>query len=342
MPAEDINPTDPQATPEPAAATAVPQTPSAPAPVSPAQGGLLESIKEFGFENVTNEQEAQSRILADYKRLREEHESVRQQYEAQQPLIKYGQEYLESLRQRPAEQPAPAAEQADHPWWKAPKFDPNLADRYRTQGPDGEPQWKPETPASIRAAADDYQAYIQQWTYDLATRPHEVLPQIIEAEVKKHIESFYEQRTTQQTEEQFLTEFREKNAWIYETDPRTQKPVKDLFTGQPRYSEEGQKLLSYVSEAQELGIESIRGQLQYAQRLYDLQKPVAAPSAPAAAQPNAALKRQTAARAASRAIPQRNGSEADPTERPRPQNRNRTFGEDVIETMRNEGALASP
>lgn len=323
------------ATPEVAPAPA-PETPAAPPPPS-----LLDEVKQLGFADVKDERDATGRLFSDYKRLREEQDRWQQERETLSELARYGREHLETLRKGAQPQPEQASE---HPWWKAPKFSPELADRYRDVklGTNGEQEivWKENTPAEVRAAADAYQAHIQQWHLDLLTRPHEVLPEIIRHEAQKIIQDFYQERTQEQTEQQFVDGFKRENAWIYETDPRTQQPLVDPFTGQVRYSAEGQKLVGLMQEAQDIGIASIKGQLQYAKRLYDATQPAPVQAQPAASlAQTAAQKRQESARRASRAVAQRTGSEPEVTERPRTQNRHKSMGELVLESMHSDGGL---
>ena len=98
----------------------------------------LEKVKSLGFENIQNEDEARERLFQDYEATRQQMDRLRQEYEQAQYYARLGQQYATHMQdpafanQMAQRQPAPAEEPKQDNWWNPPKFDLQLANRWRT------------------------------------------------------------------------------------------------------------------------------------------------------------------------------------------------------------------
>jgi hypothetical protein len=317
---------------------------------------LLDKIQGLGFKDVTDEQAAIDKLIEDYQRANAERERLTKEFDAVRPFVQYGQEYIETLRKGSGQgSPGPAADmgpatspQGGGEWWNPPKYDKSWAERYREYKLDpesGETKavWRADTPGEVRVAHERYTAYVSDWADSLAHRPHEVLPPIIEQVARKVVEDYFKTATSQQTEEQYLNQqIRDNSAWLYEIDPRTNSAYIDPVTRQPRLSADGHRMEDLTGEAASLGITSLRGQWDYAKKIYDYEKQTREAQTQVQTQTvtqQATQKRQEhIKKVASSTGGSRSGSLPQPGES-RPQNRNLGPGNKLLEQLKSDGVL---
>jgi hypothetical protein len=311
---------------------AVPPTPAQPAPQT---DPFVARLAQLGFQGVTDPQEARDRLLEAYAREREQKELLAQQ---NQEVLGYAREYAQ-LRQDPrfqafqqqyfAPQQAP---QAPEHWWNAPQVDLSLLAEYREPildetGKQTGWKWKADAPAEYQQQVNQYQHHLKQWNEDLLTRPHEILPKIIEREVTPILDRYFQQQMQQREYQSFAQNVAQNNAdWLYARDPVTQQVQTDLM-GNPIYSPDGQAVNRYLQEATQLGIADPKARWAYATRMRELElrrtqpQGALAQAAQAAQQPAPVDPRLAHLQNAAAASSQRGNSVPpahDPASRPRP------------------------
>lgn len=231
-------------------------------------------VKELGLD-IDDPIELADQYAAMQDRFREM--EVRQQELAE--LAGFGREYLESLRkQKEAEKAPEPVEKEPEGWWNAPEYDPSWNDRYREVYLDpasGEQRmrWKEGTPASVRQAADEREAYIQKWATDLVERPQEVLPRIIKHEFDRYFQEAIYERTVQESQAEkeardiaFVEQLKQEHGnWMFDgsrVDPVSKQPV---------LTPAGEHILGLCRQVAELGVSDVQQQWQLAVALSDWQ-----------------------------------------------------------------------
>lgn len=329
---------------------------------SPVTGGQpqvdpwVQQLQALGFENLSDPAEAQRRVVEAIQ-LRNQ-QLAHWQGQAQQ-MEQYARAYAQlqqdprwqAFQQQQVPQQAQAAQAqaaAEHVWWKAPQVDLGLLEQYREEQVDpltGQKKlaWKPETPVEYRQNVEAYTRHLKQWQDDLVTRPHEVLPKIIEAEVMPLVERMFQQREQQQQTQQFVQQVNENNAdWLYARDPVTNQFLVD-HQGQRVMSNEGQHVAQYISEASSIGIQDPAKRWQYATMAYerDLLRYQAQSRSTAtnAVQQHEQQKLQHLQAAAAQAVPNRGGSLTpnQPPTTPIQPTRRKSAGERLMEQFRANG-----
>jgi hypothetical protein len=289
------------------------QQPPPSAPETPVVPPLAERLKEFGFEGVESDADAQERLIAAYK-------SVQAKAEENERLVRaLSQAHQPEVPQAPQK---PAGE--DH-WWQPPQLDHQLVAAYQVKGEDGKVTWREDAPSELRRQAEQAKAHYEKWARDLIERPHEVLPKIIQHEARKLFTQEMERaQATQQAESFRERAISENEAWLFEKDPITGKAGGKL-------SPEGQQFQAWIDEAAEIGISSHQHQWAYAERLRKAELAVKG-AQPKPADVNAQKKQELLARQ----TVDRSGAVPSPTQ-PRTQNRNISAGEKLLANMRREG-----
>lgn len=244
-------------------------------PAEPAVDPFLERVKGLGFQDVESADQARERLFQDYETKIQQMERMSRELEEREYFARLGQQYAAHLQDpsfanQVAQRQEPPKEETK-PWWNPPKFDPHLASRWRINTIDekGTPitTWKPDTPVEIRAAHDQYNAYVEEWSDKLVHRPHEVFPQIIEQYALPLVERIIEERfgavQTQSKLEQVREEI-ESQPWMWEVDPRTNGRLTDPVTGRPMLSAMGQQVVQDLRAIRERGIDDPEVQWEYA------------------------------------------------------------------------------
>ena len=151
-------------------------------------------------------------------------------------------------------------------WWNPPELEEEKVSQWRQQyyDPDTEEwywDWKPETPAQLKQDAENYVKYHEKWQEDIATRPQEILPQIIEKEFDKlfidrygsMLEEFQGQNEARMVESQ-IDDINARNAdWVYEHDPNTGQMYVDGY-GQPVLTQQGERVVELVTNLRQSGL----------------------------------------------------------------------------------------
>lgn len=243
-------PESPAAPPVNASAETAVQPAAAEAPVE--EPWWKRELEPLGFSGVESEEDARQRLLEAYRAREGEVAQQRQ-------LAEYGQQFLQLVRDPSYHQflaakqqgGAPPAEQkpVESNWWSPPEYQPAWLDKWREVKVDpatGEQvaAWKPDTPMEVRAKAEAYGDYIEQWKHRLVYEPDKVLPEIIEKIAGPLIEKRL-QATSQKSEfEQVVNNLTAQHSDVlYELDPRTRQPAVDPLTGAARLSADGQKII---------------------------------------------------------------------------------------------------
>jgi len=258
---------------------------------------LADQVTALGFTDVQNEHDAQYRLLDSYQQLQNQnsqwadfYQGQQQQYNQQQQLAEYGQEYLD-LQRDPAwqqyqqqqehhdqgEQQQPTEQ--EH-WWAPPQMDMEDLERWRTQKVDPQTgeiyaDWIDGTPQELKEDAEDYVAYLEDWADNIIRRPNEVLPAIIEQEFDKLFKSRYtalvqynnqyQQEVSNHTEVESINQ---RNAdWVYQLDPRTNQYLSDA-NGNLVLSPQGQAVTNYINYFRGQGITDPSSLWELATRMY--------------------------------------------------------------------------
>lgn len=322
--------TPPEAVADPAAAAVTP-----PAEASTPRS-ILDRAREAGFENVADENEAVERLfqaLQDRERLAQEAAERAQQFEQ-----------LALLRAQQPQQPTPAAataaqtSAANDKWWNPPPVDEVAMNFYLN--PDGK-TFKEGTPVEIRQQAERFEAYQREWAAKLLRRPDEALQPAIKEIVKEMLAQERQSLESKSEEEAVRTRFLANATWLYQIDPVTKQPRVDTRNGGFMLSPDGAKFGEFMDRAAGMGIQSLAGQLEYAEAMRELENRRTQDGQTAAAQQAAQVNAQSKQDLLKRALPgpSQAGTFATPTER-RTQNQRQSLGEKVLAEMQRTGVFA--
>lgn len=342
--------------------TPVVETTPTPAPEptpEPQVDPFLEKVKGLGFQDVESPEQARERLIQDYETKLQQMQRLQQELEQREYYARLGQQYAAhmqdpSFANQMAQRQEPPKEEP-RPWWNPPKYDPQLAARWRMTAIDdkGNPisTWKPDTPVEIRAAHDQYNAYVEEWSDKLVHRPHEVFPQIIEQYALPLVEKIIEERfgaVQTQTKFEQVKQDIESQPWMWEVDPRTNGRLTDPVTGRPVLSSMGQQVIHDLRAIREQGIEDPEIQWEYARNRafysYAQQQmqamsaqPAAQPAAPVAttAERNKQYLQQAAARSST--PPQRAGAIDPNNGTGKRTGRRQSPGHDLVAEMASQG-----
>jgi len=317
--------------------TATPETPTEAAPVestltpgqksvapetpvveTPAVSAKVAKLKELGFENLTNDDEAFDRLLTAFQNTKNEFGSQIQAL-------------AEQFKQAPVQPTTTAPAQDAHTgkWnWQPPAVDPQLLARFRTA--DG---WKPEAPVELRQAAEARQAYLDSFAQKFVADPAATLEPLLEDKFNAYFEQRSRELAAQQQFQTVQQKITTENPWLFEPDPVTSKPKPGVL------SAEGKLIDQYMQEAQARGADY---ELSWE---YALSKHAAAKAARSqqqttqtqtAAEANAQVKQDLLNRAAGTA--NRTGSMPTPSDsRTTQRNRNLTAGERFLQVLKRDG-----
>lgn len=309
----------------PAPVAPPPESPPTPAP-PPAQPGFMDQIRELGFQDVSDEAEARARLLESYRQQQERMSGFESRLKELEPLAKYGTEYLETLRQ-PRQQP----QQQEQPkkYWDPPQFDQTLMTKYQQYDPEtGSISWKRDTPAAVRVAAEQHEAYHAAWAQKVIYDPINAFAPMIQEVLDRRLQEVFgtplhelPYRLDVNGEQRALDEFVDK----YESE---------LFIRDPRTNQIDRNHFSPFGEAVDRELRELDG--LPAQKRLDKAYALARsqfPAAPALPEKRKQIQRETARRAGA-GVPDRSGSE----QRQR-QNTNLSPGQEFLQRL--EGVISS-
>jgi len=356
---------EPASTPEPAVEPVAEPVAAAPS--------YLDRVKELGFENVANDQDAFDRLAEAYRQREQQLAQVQNEYQRAQPFVQYGQQYIQQLqnpdfarfqaqqsgRQAPA--PEPAADPSK--WWAPPQYDPTLISKYQEVVVDADGTkslgWKANTPAEIRAGVESFQVQKERWADELVSNPQKALTpfkQELKHEFMNEVRQMFDQvlgSTNKQREiETFADRIRTENSeWMYENDPRTGGLLADPVSGDPVLSTQGQLATRYIQRAEQIGIQDPYEQWNYAVGMLNAyqtaqnqqQAPTPGPQMPVVtpAQVADTKKQELLARGrGANSIPSRGGSVPpieSPARKTSAQNKNLSPGEQLRTELRRAG-----
>lgn len=306
---------------------------------------FLEAMRTAGFADISDENSARQRLLDAYREQQQRLADIQRRVTEIEPLAQYGSEYLQTLRrgQSPQSQQVQQAQpesQERKSWWNPPKVDPALVQKYyKLNATSGEYEWSRDTPAPIRAAAEEYQAYNEQWQHNLLHNP----PAALEAPIRQVVEEILSQafggiplerlpETLDVTGERRLLEQFEAQygELVYPRSPITNQLNRDELTPF------GKSIQTNLEKAAAIGIASSKDRLDYALAMANLEHPQATQQSKREAQATATTTKREEhrqvirRRAAATGITQRNGSDGDDT---RSQNRNLSAGQQLVASL---------
>lgn len=322
-------------TPEPPSLGDVPEASSGGGSDATTEGkpDFLTTVKELGFADVDDEQAARDRVLEAFRQQKQDLEERERRLKEAETFATYGREYLDKLRQT-KEPEKPAAPAAKSVWPEYPTIDPQILRKYRTVGPDGQEQWSPEAPASVRAEYERYLTTAESWSNDLIYRPRQALKEPIRAEIEEYLSEVLgvplqelPQRLDVTGEQRIINQFLAENQErLFVRDPITNK------LNQEKYTPYGQAVSDALEEAQRLGIPTRDAQLKYATAIANAKHP---PSTSAAIAPKREeVRREIARKAGATGLPQR----GTPNPESRPQNRNVSPGQALLDRLNGTAA----
>lgn len=316
-------------------------------PDSGVGGGWLDSVRQYGFEDVKDEDDAKQRVLQAWQQQQERASEYERRMKELEPLVGLGQQYWEQQQrerqqQQQAQQPAPQQEQPQSLWPSFPKLDPQVVQRWREQDSTGEWKWKFGTPMEIQQAAVDFKSQADKWTNDLIYRPKEALEPPIRAITREEVMTVLKEQFGMEPKElvskldisgerayvdRILTEYQD---YLFDKDPRSGR------LDYNRASAIGNMFFQAVEESKQMGITSEANQYYNALRLIQpyLQQQTQT-TATATAQVTAEQKRnEHLRRGAARSAPSRDGSvpktNAEPGE---VQNKGQSFGSSLAQEL---------
>lgn len=351
-----VEPEAPPETPEPEA------EPEPETPADPESPSFLSRLGELGFEGVETEQDAQERLIEAYRQQQEQIEAAQQERQQLEQLARYGNQYLAQLReqersqtqgQAPSQQ-APTQQtgerqEAPDPWWRPPEYDARWVEKWREMDPQtGQPRWKADTPPEVISKTQAYTEYVDDWQYRLLTNPLEALRPAVFGALQEDpaqtqqifepmFERYYQARRQQEDNQAFWQQVRQENEdWMFERDPRTNKPTGKLTREAEEVVRLGDSLIQGGLTDPAMAWEAARA--MYANRLAASQPAESAAPAPTP-QETRQQKRRDFTRAHAGSVASRGGSTRRETQEPAVQNANLSPGRQVVQMMEDNGDL---
>lgn len=258
----------------------------------------------YGYDR--NQFQDDSQAVAALAQQARQAQAYQQQLAQAQQLAQYGQLYVQHADQFAAymrqQQEAEQAKRASqNQWWKAPEYDPAWSSRIY-QDASGNlvaaPGSPPDTVQKYLAWRDHQTKFLTQFSQDPIQAIRPGIEQLVEEKAKallqQHMGQFQAQTAAQRLVEQ-------NNAWMYEQDPsgqRTLTPWGRLYAG-------------YVQQADQMGLQGVDAQHQYAIGLverdylrYKAQQPATGQAQTPPVDPAAQTKNDFLQRAAGQALQQ--------------------------------------
>jgi hypothetical protein len=215
--------------------------------------------------------------------------SVQRQYQQQQPLVQYGQQYVRHANDFQAfmaqkQEEARLKAEREKSWFKAPEYDPNWVHALE-RDVNGNLQVKaghnPEILQKYHAANQHSRSFLEKFAFDPvgAIKPglEQITQEIVARAVQEQLQAFQER--------QQANSFLEKNAaWMHAKDQQGNVLVGQ--NGMPVLGPWGRRFAEHVQEAANLGMLDTDRQSRYAMRM------IQADMALAAAQPQQAAAQQ--------------------------------------------------
>lgn len=235
-----------------------------------AQEGVLPSLKErvaeLGFKDVSDDNEAQQRLIDAYAQQQAQYQQMQQQME----MLRWQMQMAQQGQAAPAQQQSTTPQQQG--WWNAPKGNEQLRQQFmagRTE--DGSVEWKPNTPPQVIAEYEAELAFYNDWAQRLVRNPDQALKPFEEnilSAVEKKIQETIQQYTQQQQATSFIEQQVAENRDVfYQTDPRTKDVLRD-WRGEPMLSEAGIRFDSILEDLANQGMKNEAARWQYAQQIY--------------------------------------------------------------------------
>ena len=259
-----------------------------------ASGGDQESWRQryerLGFQDLETPEQAQQRMFDAYERQNEELRRAQEEaryMRAIQSRLDAVSPSSQSHQPAQPEQPADATAlgKFTNDW---PEINHSVVSRYVVQDEDGNPQWKPDTPADIRAQVDQLHSRKAEWVESLSDPRffQRAVSEQVEAIISERLSGELEQRDTMREDQMAETQFMSENDWIFQKDPVTGTIAVD-YDGNKQLSSEGKRFANALQEAKSMGISRKRDLLNAAMRFYRASK-ADIQQAPATARQNVA------------------------------------------------------
>jgi len=223
---------------------------------------------------VKSEQEAQARMIETVRQYNADRDQLRQKLAEQEQQYQYAQYQLQQFYQQQQNQQPPATTPSTptatpdvDPFWTVPSVNERELAEYRTVNDDGEATWKPNTPAEVRAQAEQYERRVRDYQQEMLYNPESFrgrLEKLIESRAQEVTQKLlnqyqeeYQQQTQQQTQQQreqeYYSEFLSKNNELFKADPITREVVRDT-DGYPVFSDTGAAVLQIVNTLESNGL----------------------------------------------------------------------------------------
>lgn len=225
---------------------------------------LKDRVAELGFKDVSDDGDAQQRLIDAYVQQRETQQQIQQQME----LLR-----AQFMAQQSPQQPTqPQNPEQPQDWWSAPKGNEVYRQQYVAgKSDDGSIQWKPNTPPQVIKEYEDEQAYYRTWADKLIYNPKEALQGFrneVLSEAKKQFEDFYRQQTQSQQAASFVDQqLKEHEDVFYQRDPVTREVRRD-FRGQAMMTDVGIRFESILGELASHGVHNEIEQWNLAKQIY--------------------------------------------------------------------------
>lgn len=233
-----------------------------------------------GFDGVDNFDTAAERAVQAIRQREEQLERLSRE-------VKFYQDQGRSQSQSPQALPEAKPEVQDRDLlsnlldgWE----DPRWAEQYIEADEDGVRRLRDDIDDVTREKVLEADRRVRQWS-EVLQDPRQFATAIdkrVEHMIQERFEQGFEQRQTQQREEQAVSSFVQENAgWLYEQDAATGQYLQDPVSGEYLYSKDGTQFLQHMQQAAEDGIQSKARQIHYAQMALQRNRQEVAQTAPA-------------------------------------------------------------
>lgn len=223
--------------------------------------GLRDALKPILGDSVLSQfqddQAALQHLAATYR-----------QAQQHQQLAPYAQLYLQHadkfnawMAQEKAATEKAQAEKAA--WWKAPEFNRewlNMVERDDQGNVRVKPGYPPDVAQKLLNALDHQKNFLNDFSFDPISKIKPGIEQI----AREMAEQIVQQHLSGYQDHVFANNFIQQNSqWLHQRD-QTGNVVMDQATRRPMLTPEGQRFSEYLGQAQQIGIQDVRAQEQYA------------------------------------------------------------------------------
>lgn len=245
----------------------------------PPQPNFLNQVQQLGFQDLADEGQAQQRLLDYTQQQQLQMQQLQAQIASMQPMVQYGQQYLQQQQAPPAQpepQTAEPAETNDTPYSKyfnPPPMSDKAIERWTERDETGQLKWKPDAPLDIKSQTEQHLMYKEDWKEKFWDNPFgtleggvkEMVLDVLRQEQQQQNAQWEEQQQQQYIDDASRQIMEQHSNWMYVNDARTGQPMRDV-NGQLMLTHEGQGVFKYLDQLKY--IPDVNQQFNMALQLY--------------------------------------------------------------------------